>query len=74
LSYLHDSVEFSFVTKRIDTATLRRVSVDASCDPRTVSAVLEGRSTRGLAFERAKAALLAAGFRVPNLRVVNGGK
>jgi hypothetical protein len=59
---------FLFVKRHaelIDAATLRRVSVEASCDPRTVVAVLEGSSTSGLAYERAKAALVAAGFRVP---------
>jgi hypothetical protein len=50
----------------ISAAALRRVSVAASCDPRTVLAVLEGRSTSGLAFDRAKAALEAAGFQVPS--------
>lgn len=52
----------------IDAATLRKVSVEASCDPRTVLAVLKGDSTRGLAFERAKAALVAAGYRVPEAK------
>lgn len=51
----------------IDAATLRRIAVEASCDPRTVVAVLCGKTTRGLAFERAKAALERAGFRVPML-------
>lgn len=49
----------------IDAATLRRISVEAGCDPRTVLAVLKGQSTRGLAYERAKAALEAAGYQVP---------
>lgn len=49
----------------IDAATLRRVSVEASCDPRTIVAVLEGNSPAGLAYERARAALEAAGFVVP---------
>ncbi len=53
----------------IDAATLRRVSVKASCDPRTVIAVLKGSTTSGLAYERAKAALEAAGFKVPAAEV-----
>jgi hypothetical protein len=55
----------------IDAATLRRISVEASCDPRTIIAVLKGNSKRGLAYERAKAALESAGFQVPAL---NDGK
>lgn len=46
-------------------STARELSVKAGCDPRTIVAVLEGKSTRGLAFDRAKAALIAAGFKVP---------
>lgn len=53
------------VAELIDAATLRRVSVEASCDPRTVVAVLKGDSTHGLAYERAKKALESAGFKVP---------
>jgi hypothetical protein len=49
----------------IDSATLRRVAVEAGCDPRTIRAVLAGETTAGLAFERAKAALERAGFKVP---------
>ena len=49
----------------IDAATLRRVAVEASCDPRTVLAVLRGESTKGMAYDRAKKALKGAGFRVP---------
>jgi hypothetical protein len=49
----------------IDAATLRRISVEASCDPRTIVAVLRGDTRRGLAFERAKEALEKAGFQVP---------
>lgn len=49
----------------IDAATLRKIAVEASCDPRTVLAVLLGDSTSGLAYQRAKSALVAAGFRVP---------
>lgn len=57
----------------IDAATLRRVSVEASCDPRTVLAVLKGESNSGLAYERAKTALLAAGFKVPALAKQRNG-
>lgn len=49
----------------IDAATLRKVAVDAMCDPRTVMAVLRGETVRGLAYERAKEALKKAGFKVP---------
>lgn len=44
---------------------LRRLSVEASCDPRTIRAILAGRQVKGLAGERARAALVKAGFVVP---------
>lgn len=47
---------------QIDAATLRRLSVEASCDPRTILAVAAGDPVRGLARERAHAALVAAGL------------
>lgn len=49
----------------IDSATLRRLAVSASCDPRTILAVASGRLVRGLAGERARAVLLAAGLLRP---------
>jgi hypothetical protein len=46
----------------IDAPTLRRLAVRASCDPRTIKAVFEGTPVRGLAGERARAALIEAGL------------
>lgn len=48
--------------KSIDSNTLKRLAIDASVDPRTMQAVFEGRYVRGMAGERAKAALVAAGL------------
>lgn len=48
----------------IDAATLRRLAVEASCDPRTILAVAKGTSVKGLAGERARAALVAAGYQL----------
>jgi hypothetical protein len=45
--------------------TRRRVAIEASCDVRTVSKVLAGKPVRGLAGERARAALAAVGINVP---------
>lgn len=60
----------SFCVKRhadlINSATLRRVAVEASCDPRTVVRVLKGETYKGLVYERAKKALIAAGFTIPD--------
>ena len=49
----------------IDASEMRRLSVAASCDPRTIAAVLEGQPVRGLARVRAYAALVAAGYMEP---------
>ena len=49
----------------LDAATLRRLAVEASCDPRTIQAVLDGRDVRGLPGERARKALIAAGMLEP---------
>lgn len=46
----------------LDHATLRRLSVAASCDPRTLQDVYLGGPVRGLARQRALAALVAAGL------------
>lgn len=55
----------AFVTKKcrpdLDKATLFRLAADASCDPRTIQRVYEGRTVRGMAGERARAALVKAG-------------
>lgn len=53
----------------IDAATLRKVSVESKCDPRTVIKVLRGESKGGLAYERAKEALEKAGFTVPAVQM-----
>lgn len=49
----------------IDLTTLRRLALDASVDPRTLSRVLRGERVRGLAYERAREALEKSGFQVP---------
>lgn len=51
--------------KLIEASTLRRLAVEASCDPRTISRVAEGLEVRGLAGQRAKRVLIGAGFSVP---------
>lgn len=71
-AYFVTSCRFSTVTKRstvrtpslppLDTATLRRLAVEANCDPRTVAAVAEGTEVRGDAGHRARAALVKAGY------------
>ncbi|MBI4021158.1 MAG: hypothetical protein HY369_02860 [Candidatus Aenigmarchaeota archaeon] len=52
---------------RIPTATLRQLAVSAGVDPRTIRAVAEGRPVRGMAGERARVALLTAGYTLPAL-------
>jgi hypothetical protein len=47
---------------RVTDAQLRRVAVEASCDPRTVLRVLEGACVCTLARERARDALVRAGL------------
>lgn len=49
----------------LDAATLRRLAVRASTDPRTIAAVAEGRPVRGLAGERAKRVLIEIGYPFP---------
>lgn len=49
----------------LDKASIRALAVKASCDPRTIVAVIEGRPVRGLAGHRAVAALLDAGLLPP---------
>ena len=57
------------ITQRIPiqlvAATLRRLAVRASCDPRTILAIAEGRPVRGMAGERARRALVEAGYPLP---------
>ena len=48
--------------KSISGADLKRLALDASVDPRTLQAVLEGRPVRGMAGERARKALVEAGY------------
>jgi hypothetical protein len=54
---------------KLDDATARRLAVAASCDPRTIKRAARGERVRGLAGQRARAALRDAGFVVadPNL-------
>lgn len=49
----------------LDASTVRRLSVQASCDPRTIRRCAAGEDIRGLAGERARAALKAEGFELP---------
>lgn len=48
--------------RKLDAATLRRLAVEASTDPRTIEAAYRGKPVRGLAGQRALAALRAAGL------------
>lgn len=48
--------------KTIDEASARRLAVKAACDPRTIKRVLRGDRVRGDAGNRARAALVEAGF------------
>jgi hypothetical protein len=50
----------------MDEATARKLAVKASCDPRTIKRAAAGRPVRGLAGERARAALRDEGFQVPS--------
>lgn len=50
---------------KLDSATLRRLAVRASCDPRTITAVASGREVRGMAGERARRVLVEAGYPFP---------
>jgi|GEM_PF-2243561 len=51
-------------TKKLDAATLRRLSVRASCSPETIQKVYLGQAVRGLAYYRAMAALAESGLRL----------
>lgn len=53
---------------KLDNATLRRLAVRASVDPRTIQKVFAGFPVRGLAKYRALAALDEAGLKVPIAR------
>ena len=50
-----------------DQATRRRLSVEASCDPRTLDKIIKGNSVKGLAGYRAREALVRAGFALPDV-------
>lgn len=50
----------------LDKASIRALAVQASVDPRTIVAVIEGRPVRGMAGQRARAALIAAGVLPPS--------
>lgn len=47
---------------------LREIAVAASCDPRTVARVLEGKSVRAMVRERVEAALEKLGMQTPEAR------
>ena len=49
----------------IDYPTARKLAVEASCDPRTIRALVCGRPVRGLAGQRARAVLERAGLLKP---------
>ena len=49
----------------ISASELRRLSVRGSVDPRTIIKVAAGENARGLAGERARAVLVAAGYPLP---------
>ncbi len=52
--------------RRLATAVVRRLAVEASCCPRTIEKVYRGEPVRGLASYRARAALAAAGIEPQN--------
>ncbi|MBI5068141.1 MAG: hypothetical protein HZB56_07860 [Deltaproteobacteria bacterium] len=52
----------------LDAATLRRLSVEAEVDPRTILRVLKGLPVRGLPRYRARRVLLGAGFLQPEAK------
>jgi hypothetical protein len=58
---------------RVDKATIRELSVKASCDPRTIEKLLRGERVRGMAGHRARQALAAAGVPVPAPREQGDG-
>jgi hypothetical protein len=61
---------------KLDAATLRRLAVRASCDPKTIAKAAQGIPVRGLAGQRARVALEEAGLWPPAvaLRPVPDGK
>jgi hypothetical protein len=59
MSTEHEAVQ---TTPVVDTMTMRRLAVEAMCDPRSIAAELAGRRVRGVVGERARAVLRAAGF------------
>ena len=70
---MHTNDQASNDLDTMDATTLRRIAVDAGCDPRTVKKVLRGDPVLGAAFYRAKAALEAAGFAVPQKHAARRG-
>ena len=52
--------------RRLTEGQRRALAVKASCDPRTVEKVLRGEPVRGIAGERAHAALVDAGLLPPD--------
>jgi hypothetical protein len=63
--------------QRLDSATLRRLAVRASCCPETIRKVFEGHRVRGLAYYRARIVLEEFGLlpplpgvRTPKLKVL----
>lgn len=53
---------------RLSEGQVRRIAADASVDPRTLHRLLRGEPVRGLAGERARAALEAVGIAIPEPR------
>lgn len=53
----------------LNASTVRRLSVAASCDPRTIRRAAAGEPIRGMSGERARAALRAEGFDIPEPHV-----
>ncbi len=49
----------------MDEATVRRLAVESSTDPRTIRKLLVGKPVRGMAGERARNALIRAGVLPP---------
>ncbi len=46
----------------LDTATLRRLSVAADVDPRTIAKIFRGGHPRGMSGQRARRVLIAHGY------------
>ena len=49
---------------QVSSSQIRRIAVEASCDPRTIVVVLEGGAINTLARERALAALVRHGWMI----------